>query len=206
MTGRLRDRLVANWRTKLWLGTALSVAFGATYLAAQHVPLREPHLLTQGPIDRFVPFDPRWAWPYASFEPLMATAWLASTREQLARYAVGFLVVTLAGLACFVCFPTTISRPDAADAGGLYRLLIALDRPTNCLPSQHVALAVYATLFAGAVTRSRGLLVALAAWALVIAYATLAIKQHYFVDLPAGAALGVAGHWVAWRAWRRERT
>ena len=62
--------------------------------------------------------------------------------------------------------------------------------PVNCLPSMHVCMSFVAaaclSLVYGRVGRAL-----VWAWFVAICYSTMATKQHYFVDLIAGFALGV---------------
>jgi membrane-associated phospholipid phosphatase len=76
------------------------------------------------------------------------------------------------------------------------------------MPSLHAALSVHTVLFAGDATRGRMTpsarrLVLSAGWLWIglIAYAAVATKQHYAIDLPAGALLALACYW-----WTRHNT
>lgn len=200
----LTERLRAHWPAKLWIGASLGLLFCLCYFAAQLVPLREPYELRPSFIDRAIAFDPRWAWVYQSLSLMLPATWLASTRRDLHRYARGFLLITLVGTTVFFLFPTTVPRPEVMNPNLPYRWLNAYDRPVNCLPSQHLSLATYTTLFARAVLagRYKAVVNVLAVWTLLIGYATLATKQHYFIDLPAGVLLGWIGHAYAWRSRR----
>ena len=91
----------------------------------------------------------------------------------------------------------------------MWALLLAYDGTRNSMPSLHVALAAYTVLF-GARAIGPELTAAAryawtaagVAWLAAIAYATLATKQHYAVDLPPG----IVGAWLAhaW-VWRDAR-
>jgi membrane-associated phospholipid phosphatase len=89
---------------------------------------------------------------------------------------------------------------------GLYALIVGVDRPSNSLPSLHAGLALYSLLFAwrvgaGELSCRTRLLCGLAGalWGSLILYSTLATKQHWVVDLPAGMLLALAAHALAWR-------
>jgi membrane-associated phospholipid phosphatase len=203
---QLVARLRTEWRMKLWLGAALVALFNAGYFGTQYLALREPASLQLTAVDRWCGFAPAWTWVYLSLYLLLPTAWLATTREQLWRYAAGMIAMALPAFAIFLVFPVVGPRPpivghDQMAGRGLYGWLVAIDRPVNSFPSLHVSLAVYAVCFAARVTgRGAAVFIAsLAAWALLICVSTLMTKQHYFVDLPAGAALGVAADLLAWR-------
>lgn len=199
----LQHRLLREWRMKVWLGALLAIYFCVGYFGIQQLnPLRPPLRLPLIGPDRWIGFSPGWVWVYQSVYLMLPAAWLAQTREQLWRYAAGFILVTSIAFACFLVWPVTGPRPDDASlsGGGLYSLLVRYDRPTNCLPSLHVALAVYSVLFAVRILRIASVQVMslLAIWTLLIACSTLATRQHYFLDLPPGVLLGWIGHRAAW--------
>jgi PAP2 superfamily protein len=196
----LPRRLRAHAMLKLGLTAGLVVAFCVPYFALQRFPLRTPRTLPLSTLDSQVPFRPGWAVVYQSLYVLMPlVAWLADSPEALLRYARGFVALSGAGFAVFLAFPVTGPRPPVAATEGLYGLLVRYDSPLNTFPSLHVALAVYSLLFAqhllaGAGRAAPGLIVSSAAWTTAIAYSTLATKQHYAIDLPAGMLLALLAH------------
>jgi membrane-associated phospholipid phosphatase len=198
--GGLRDRLRAHSTLKLALTFGLALAFCLPYFALQRFPLRPPRTLPLSPLDAWVPFRPGWAVVYQSLYLLMpAVAWMADSAESLRRYARGFLLLAAAGFAVFLAFPVAGPRPALAAEAGLYGLLVRYDAPLNSFPSLHVALAAYSLLFAhhllaGADPSARRLVWPGAGWTAAIAYSTLATKQHYAVDLPAGLLLALFAH------------
>ncbi len=199
---RLIHRLLAHWWLKLALGTALTLIFCAGYFGLQAHPLRPATTLSLSLIDRAVAFAPRWVWVYQSVYLLLPFAWLCESKEQLRRYAWGFVIVMLVGFACFAFWPVAGPRPLVALADEpLYRVLVSYDTPLNSFPSLHLAWATYSACVAIAVTDGvlrRWLLCLLPLWVALIGYATLATKQHYFVDLPPGIALGWLAQRLAW--------
>ena len=97
-------------------------------------------------------------------------------------------------------------RPVAAPEHTAYALLVGVDRPTNSFPSLHAGLSVYSLLFIARVLRDdplRSLRLAPlrigVPWIALILYSTLATKQHWAVDLPAGALLAALAHGWVWR-------
>lgn len=118
------------------------------------------------------------------------------------RLALVVVGVIAASAAAFMIVPLTIVRPPIADAslsGRLLGALYAVDAPTNLFPSLHVSLS---SLFALAVAKERPhWKCRLLAWAALIAVSTLFIRQHYVIDVLAGALLA----WIAWRIFLRSR-
>jgi hypothetical protein len=183
---------------KVWLGAALGVFFCVGYFTLQRHPFRPPATLPLTAIDRAVPFVPGWAWVYQSVYLLMPTGWLATRRAELWRYAAGFVGIALVGFACFTVYPTAAPRPAMVPDSGMYGLLVSYDGVVNAWPSLHVALATYHALLVGRLVGGGWWTPLLAAWVGLIAFSTLATKQHYVVDLPPGLLLGWLGDRLAW--------
>jgi membrane-associated phospholipid phosphatase len=188
---------------KAALSAGLTLFFCVPYFALQHLPLAPARTLPLSAVDRAVDFDPRWVWAYQSVYLLLAVVpWMATTRPELRHYASGFVRLSAAGFAFFLLLPVRGPRPDVDAADLMFRVLRWYDKPLNCFPSLHVGLAAYTVLFAGVVSRgrlttsARRSVVSLAwLWTALIAYAALATKQHYAIDLPAGALLACFCHW-----------
>lgn len=202
----LLSRLRALWAAKLCLGAALTFVFCAGYFAIQYYPLRPPMRFSLTNIDRAVPFSPGWVWVYQSIYLLLPAAWICETADQLRRYAIGFAFLMLVGFTCFLLWPVAGPRPQELPAESLndpmYRALLSYDTTLNSFPSLHVALAVYSACVVVAVTSGslrRWLSILLPLWIALIGYSTLATKQHYWVDLPPGIALGWLARRIAWR-------
>ena len=189
-------RLRAHWPAKFWLGSLLTIVFCAGYFTIEYHPLRTPARLTPTVIDQWVPFSPGWVWVYQSVYLLLPAAWLCETRDQLRRYAIGFGILMSVGFACFLIWPVAGPRPQEIPNDPMYSVLVRYDTTLNSFPSLHMALAAYSAFVALAVapgSMRRPLIFLLPAWVALIGYATLATKQHYWVDLPPGILLG----WLA---------
>jgi membrane-associated phospholipid phosphatase len=164
-------------------------AIGLTYGAADQWHWRTPVVLPTTPVDRLVPFVPA-AMPlylsYFAFVPLV----LFSLRDE-AAFRRTFRAMLFAGgatVTIFLLWPTMLVRP--LSGGFLYKLVLALDTGANCCPSQHVAIACLA---AWGLREGRARWANLGAlWAAAICASTLLVKQHYAVDVAAGALLAAA--------------
>jgi membrane-associated phospholipid phosphatase len=180
----------------------------AMYFVPQHWHFGRPVELPLTALDRAVPF-----WPlsglvyYAAFVFQVAVFLLLPGRELATRYLYAALVAQVVGMVCFLFWPTLYPRelyPMPAGTGAIGASLVhhvrLTDAPVNCLPSLHVssvtlsALALRGTRWFGAA----------ALIALACALSTLTFKQHYVVDVIAGAALGSAAWWLCFR-WRGLR-
>jgi hypothetical protein len=209
-SSRIGARLAAEARDKAWLGVALTAVFCLPYFTLQHVGLFVSRRLELSAIDRAIGFEPAWVWVYQSVYLLIGLVpWLSTRRDDLRRYARGFVLLAVAGFVCFLLYPIDGPRPADVPRTGMWAVLLAYDGTRNAIPSLHVGLAAY-TLGYGiraigpdldAGVRRIWTAVGVA-WLAAIAYATLATKQHYAIDLPPG----LLGAWLAhaW-VWRGAR-
>ena len=204
----LLARVPTHIGRKLILLLLLPPLLNVCYFLPQWAPiLRVRHHLPLTAIDRAIPFDPAWIIPYLSmYVFLIIPPALSITVEQIRRYLIGMAIMFAVAALCFFFCPVIYDRPPLpAVAPPLYRLIVSMDQPINCIPSLHAGMTVFAMLFAHRIlahepTRVRRTLLALGwTWTLLILYGTLATKQHYFLDLPAGALLAWASHTLAWR-------
>jgi membrane-associated phospholipid phosphatase len=201
---RAPGRLVTLWRTKLQLYALLFAAFGIPYFVLQRWPVFTPGRFALTSFDLWVGFHPGWIWVYQSVYVLISVPPLLSVSSaQLAVYARGFLWMTAIAVLFYVFLPIEAPRPADVPRDGMWRMLLLYDRTINTFPSLHVAMATHSLCFGAWLTgprRSAAARLALAAgalWLLLVMYSTLATKQHYVVDLPAGVALGIICQWMA---------
>ena len=199
-------RLGSYWRLKLLLTVALNLFFWAGYgYLSRHAwfPLVTPPLTW---VDRIVPFQPAgWSEIYLTeFAFTAIVPWLITSREALRRYAIGLLVLSSVSFLCFLLLPVASPRPAAPGDEGLHRLILRWDGSYNAFPSLHAGFLVYTFAVAWRMFRggNRPWAWALGTiWGLLVLYSTIATRQHYFLDLPAGAGVGAA----AALAWRRSK-
>lgn len=182
--------------------SAVAAMLSAVYFAAgQRPPAAEPLAL---PFEAHIPFVPEAVWVYLPLYAVGFVVTVAALREARAfRAGLGaFVVVGLLALPPFLLLPIAGPRPpgpEGADLSSAFvRWLYANDPAGNTLPSLHVANATLCAWLCAQVDRRLGW--AMAAAAAVIASSTLLLKQHWFVDIPAGVTLAVAGA----RAWRLQ--
>jgi membrane-associated phospholipid phosphatase len=198
----LLNRMRAHWGTKLWLGILLSLVCCTGYFGLQHYPLRPAIRFSQTFIDQSIPFQPGWVWVYESLYLILPVAWVVETPDQMRRYCLGCAGIIFCGFLFFAVWPVEGPRPAQPCDNAMYRLMVQVDGPTNSFPSLHMALATYTAFVTVAVTSGwlrRVLLVIMPVWVALIGYSTMATKQHYWVDVMAGVALGWAAYFLAWR-------
>jgi membrane-associated phospholipid phosphatase len=177
------------------------VASVAYYLAGHAAPPERAPFATA--LDAWTPFVPEAIWlylpGYAACFALVVHA-LRDARGWRAALAC-FGGINALALPFFLWLPVAAPRPDpsleASVSAALVGLLYAHDPVGNTFPSLHVANAV---LCAGILAHVRPAM-ARTGWGLAgaVAVSVLLLKQHWFVDVPAGAALGALGA-GAWRS------
>lgn len=200
----LGARVRAHGRLKLGLALLLGAGFwtGYSYLGRHaFVPVRTLPLTA---IDRAIPFHPAgWAWVYLSQFLLTGfLPWLLASRDEIRRYVASFVLLSGFAFAIFILFPVASPRPVPTPEAGAMRFILAYDGTLNAFPSLHAGFLVLMVLLAPRIfgtQRAGWLWAAGLVWGGAILYATIATRQHYAVDLAAGAALGALVHGLAWR-------
>jgi len=153
-------------------------------------------------MDRWIGYHPAWGIAYHSiyaFLPIFP--WLAISRIDLTRYALGFTGLCAASFLVFFFFPVEAPRANLFPETLMNQLLGTHNGKLNAFPSLHAGLVVCSLLF-GLRTLphpGRNWLIATACiWGAGILFAALATKQHYAVDLPAGMMLAWVFHKLVW--------
>jgi membrane-associated phospholipid phosphatase len=179
-------------------GTSLMTAvFLAGYFFIQTHPARMPFEMPLTRIDSLVPLDPKFLGVYLSlWVYLGAGPGLQPNAIERGRYALWMGALGITALLIFWIWPTR-APPIPGDAGssGL-SFLHQVDLTSNACPSMHVAAAMFTVLRVDSILQQTraSLYMKLfnVGWFVAIAYSTMAIRQHVFLDVIAGALFGAA--------------
>jgi membrane-associated phospholipid phosphatase len=188
---------LTDFAVHLLLGTILIIGGYQPYFWCQRNPLR-PVREFRSPLDDRIPFRPAWAWIYGFFywPGVLYTNWIIGSSREFVYLALSFLGLLAMQMAFFMLFP--VATPEAWRTLNSQRTLSErflgfvqrLDGRSNSFPSMHTSVAMLTAMY---------LQPHLGMWAfafpVLIGLSCLFTKQHYLVDLPAGAALG----WLAYR-------
>jgi len=148
-------------------------------------------------LDRKIPLCPSWIWFYTVFYYpviVLVVSMRSRTHDEFAMISFSYMVMLAAMCTVYMLLPVTTPEGwrDPVEAKGLSTRMLAfvrsIDGSNNCFPSGHAAVTVITAFHMAALV---GPWVA-AAWALSIHLSCLLCKQHYLVDLFAGAGLGWA--------------
>lgn len=198
--------------------TAIMFLFFAAYFHVLRHPAYPSITMSLTAVDTLVPFYPPALWIYVSlwFYVTVPPVMLLGLRELV---AYGFWVTGLcvAGLLIFYFWPTTL-LPHHVNTGEYwgFDILQGIDAAGNACPSLHVATAAFSAYWLDRVLKEMNVgvfgRIFNALWFVAIAYSTMATKQHVFIDVIAGFALGTVFalpslHYrqaVTWDAYRRQ--
>jgi membrane-associated phospholipid phosphatase len=195
--------VLASRAQKLAFGLLAIAACVLFYTVPSALTLQRASLLDMPAWERAIPYIPQTVWPYLAQYPLLAAAYLGC--RDLARctrflYAV-VIVQATAGL-LFLLAPLRYPRELHEAAAGTDAVTLALatwvrgvDAPVNCCPSLHVTSCILSMCLVG--LHRTPLSIGCGVVALASMASTLTFKQHYAIDLAAGALLAAAGWWAA---------
>ncbi|MES2300007.1 MAG: phosphatase PAP2 family protein [Pseudomonadota bacterium] len=172
--------------------------FSVCYLLANALALRQG--VTRElvfPFEAAIPFLPAMVIPYLSSGLLFFLAFrYAASADALRLLSQRTLLATVLASFVFVLYPLHFAwqRPpvDSPLLGALFDMLAVADKPYNQLPSLHVAYCVIFWPPLSGALAWRGARVALAAWLLMTASATVFTFQHHAADVLGGLLLGLA--------------
>ena len=195
--------VLSNYVVNLTLSGVLIVGGYQFYFWCQRHPLFEPrefHL----PLDARIPYVPAWVWVYSLlyYPAILCVNVVLKSAEQFTRVAFSYFVLLALQAVFFVVLPVRTPphwrapKGRAGPAGYSERLLALVQRydaPSNSFPSMHTSVAMLTAL------HLCGHFGPLAfAFPVLIGLSCVFTKQHYLVDVPAGATLA----WLAYRVFQ----
>jgi hypothetical protein len=194
--------VLARWAT---VGLLVWIAWGTLYFGAARITDPPNARTFDDSLLRRLPLLPAFASIYLGVHIFSIVPYCALPEGRLLRrYLLGNSLIILLSAIAWVTLPVRLDRPpippEAVGFGawllhGVYRW----DPTTNCFPSAHCAVAVYAAIALRFAPRR------LFAWgiftATAICVSTVMTKQHYVADVAGGAVLAAL---VAY-AMRRRR-
>ena len=187
--------------SKIMQGASVALAFALVYVSADAAyPFHNAYFDVRVPLDARIPYIPAAGWIYATVAPLMACViFMTPTSQDLTPYTFAFLTqIFIAGL-FFFALPVAPFDADAlVDPSGSTGLRIAraIALTGNYFPSLHVAFALTSAFICARYARSRALAALFWLWGAAVVASTLATRQHYILDVAAGAVLAAGAVFV----------
>jgi len=144
-------------------------------------------------VDHKIPYRPGWVWVYSFlyYPVILYINLVLATPGEFTRVAFSFLMLLAFQVVCFLGFPVTTPEHWRSINGRrnwserFLAFVQRFDARSNSFPSMHTSVAMLAALH---------LHPHVGTWAwsfpVLIGLSCLFTKQHYVVDVPAGAALG----------------
>ncbi|HEY6166902.1 MAG TPA: phosphatase PAP2 family protein [Verrucomicrobiae bacterium] len=153
------------------------------------------------PLDDAIPYKPRWVWIYSGlyYPVIVYINFVMESPGQFLHVAMSYILLLALQMAFFIYFPVTTPeewRANNQRRGRSERFLAfvqSFDSPANSFPSMHTSVAMLTAMH---LWPHLGPMVLL--FPALIALSCLFTKQHYVIDLPAGAALG----WVTFQVYQ----
>jgi len=178
---------------QLIVSVFLIVGIYQFYFWCQRNPLTAPRELRL-PVDDLIPYRPRWVWIYSFlyYPVIVAINWSVTSTRHFLYVVMSYTLLLIFQMAFFTFVP--VATPVEWRACNLRRgrserflaFVQSLDARSNSFPSMHTSVA---TLTACHLLACAGPWVFL--FPVLIGLSCLYTKQHYVIDLPAGAALGL---------------
>ena len=181
-----------DYVVNLVLSGILIVGAYQFYFFTQRHPLRPARVL-HSPLDEKIPFVAWWSWVYSFlyYPAILYLNWLMADSRQFVMTAFSFLVLLFVQMLFFWLLPVSTpphwrSVNTGKTASEKFLLFVQkFDQSSNCFPSMHVSVAMLTAMYA---YPSMG--AAAFVFPVLIALSCMFTKQHYLMDLPAGAFLG----------------
>lgn len=180
--------------TTIQLSMSVLLIFGIYqfYFWCQRNPLTRPRQL-RIPLDDAIPYAPSWVWIYSClyYPVIVYINFVTESPRHFLYLAMSYMVLLVLQMVFFVLFPVTTpqewrtlnSRRDVSER--FLAFVQRFDAPSNSFPSMHTSVAMLTALH---------LFPQFGPWTfafpILIALSCLFTKQHYILDLPAGAILG----------------
>lgn len=168
------------------------------YFLPQKYPLKSAKKL-QISIDEKIPFKPRWVWIYSFFYyPFICSIVLTvKDLKQFCYIGLNFLLLLFSQLLIAYFFPvkTPPHWREYDSKNSLSERFLGIvhhfDKGGNCFPSMHVATSVLTALHItnNLYTSFSSYVFLIFLMPILISMSALYTKQHYLVDIPAGAVL-----------------
>lgn len=157
-------------------------------------------------LDHVIPFNPHFIWVYHTFLPVVAITliFLLKKKALFIKATVALLMATIILASFYIIFPSFYPRDNFVDSSSLSGFIVELTRrldgAQNTFPSSHVTFSWLAAFFinlSAYAQKNSWIKVGYIVWAILISVSTLAVKQHYIVDVLAGFMLAAACFYIA---------
>ena len=140
-------------------------------------------------LDSKIPLIKYFVIPYYMWYALVLFSFIyiyGKNNEEFYKFAKCIVLTMLSALVIFIFFQTSVSRPIIIGDdvfSNMIRSIYENDRPVNCCPSLHVALALICSIWGCRVSENKILKSTVIIVGYLIILSTLFIKQHVIIDV-----------------------
>lgn len=177
-------------------GFSLALVFVLCYLVPNQIDWLPTTPVSLVFVDQFIRLRPEWIWFYLITYPYVVLIYFLILKGKNAKTFVNsFVLASLVGSMVFLFYPTIIIRdlytinPDDNLSSWMLHYFRMIDKPKNCIPSFHIALTFITCACLYMQDKTKGFVGIILGF--LIAYSTMAVKQHYFLDVVSGLLLGI---------------
>lgn len=184
----------------LTLSVFLIIGVYQFYFWCQRNHVAQPRELRL-PVDDWIPYRPGWVWVYSFlyYPVILYINWTVESPRQFTHLAISYLLLLGLQMAFFLGFPVVTPESWRKHNGGrtlserFLAFVQSFDARSNSFPSMHTSVATLTALHLYPILGSWAL-----AFPVLIGLSCLFTKQHYLIDVPAGAAVG----WMTFQVYR----
>jgi membrane-associated phospholipid phosphatase len=181
-----------NYMINLVLSGVLIVGAYQFYFWCQRNMLFAPREFN-AVLDDFIPYVPQWVWIYSFlyYPAILYVNLVLRTPQEFTEVASSYMLLLAFQAAFFLAFPVRtperwrVPAPPRTLSERFLAFVQRFDASSNSFPSMHTSVAMLTALH---LYDRHGM--ATLAFPALIGMSCLFTKQHYVVDIPAGAALG----------------
>lgn len=152
--------------------------------------------------DKMIPFVPEWVWIYLTVYMIFLIPLFGLTERKLLKLVMSsYITVMFICYIFFYLYPVEYPRPDLVVSDfstWALSLVYKNDKPWNCFPSSHCAMAMMAALVLLEINWLFGIWGMLTA--ISIGISTLFTKQHFILDVIAGFGLSILVYYLYFKS------
>ena len=181
----------ANYVINLVLSAVLIVGAYQFYFFCQRNAVFEPREFCFA-LDEKIPYMPGWVWIYSFlyYPAILYVNLVVESPSQFTFVASSYMLLLALQVGFFMAFPVRTPehwrpRHPATRSERFLVFVQRFDAPSNSFPSMHTSVAMLTAMH---LCHCHGPVVFL--FPVLIGLSCLFTKQHYLIDIPAGAALG----------------
>ena len=149
-------------------------------------------------LDHSIPFVPEFVWIYHTLIPIILITMFSfvSRKEVFLSAFTAYMIASVTLSVFYILFPSFYPRESFVDpssvSGWLVELTRMIDGANNTFPSGHVTFSWLLAFFVGLTQYAKKyswIKIIYYIWAILVTLSTLALKQHFIVDVLSGILL-----------------